>query len=74
MCCVCCTVDCWNTVAINEQEQGVPGDPASLHKAGRVSPPLPNRRITAGASASSLSIRVVRTVPLPVYARRRGDD
>lgn len=49
----------------SEEEWDVPGDPASLHEAGGVSPPLTNWRVTAGASASSLGIGVVRTVPLP---------
>lgn len=46
-------------------EMSLPGDPASLHKAGRVSPSLADGRIAARAAASSFCIRVMRTVSLP---------
>ncbi len=46
-------------------EMSLPGDPASLHKARRVSPSLADGRIAARAAASSFCIRVMRTVSLP---------
>lgn len=48
----------------------LPGDPASLHEAGRVSSPLPDGRIAPGATASTVSIRVVRAVSLPSGERK----
>lgn len=42
----------------------LPGDPASLHEAGRISSPLPDGRVTPGATVSTVSVRVVRTLSL----------
>lgn len=50
---------------LRQCEMSLPGDPASFHKAGRVSPSLADGRIAARAAASSFCIRVMRTASLP---------
>lgn len=51
---------------VPDSDVTIPGDPASFHKAGRVSSPLADGRVAPRAAAgSAVTVRVVGTVSLP---------